>query len=137
MIFQFTLTTIMVKSLSSSFTRRYQILTIFCSLIIATLLTCLDASSWRTIETNDLELLAHFYSPFQHDASRYSSNKENETFTLNVGPLWRCLTTKINGKSMIINTECSTGLYYCFNRNWNIYFLYYHFDLYYWSTLNI
>jgi hypothetical protein len=94
----------MAKSLSRLFIRRYQILTVFCSLVIAILLICLDSSSWRTIETNDIKLLSHLYSPFQHGLSRYTFNNENKTFKLNVGPLWRCLTTKFNG---IITKECT------------------------------
>ncbi|CAF0830840.1 unnamed protein product [Adineta steineri] len=97
----------MIKLLSPSFIRRYQILTIFSSLIIALLLICLDASSWRIIETNDKKLLAQFYSPFQYDSSRYSSNTGNKTFKLHVGPLWRCLTTTINGKQIFISQECT------------------------------
>jgi len=96
----------MAKSLSPLFIRRYQILTVFSSLIIALLLICLDSSSWRTIEITDKKLLGHFYSPFQYDSSRYYFNNENKTFKLNVGPLWRCLTTKINGKQRIISREC-------------------------------
>lgn len=97
----------MAKSFSPSFIRRYRILAGFCSLIITLLLICLDASSWRSIETNDTKVLTHFYSPFQHDLSRSYINNGNKTFQLHVGPLWRCLTTKINGKSMIISKECT------------------------------
>jgi hypothetical protein len=96
----------MAKSLSLLFIRRYQILAIFCSLIIAVLLICLDSSSWRTIETNDTKLLSQFYSPFQYEPSRYYFNNQNKTFKLNIGPLWRCLNTKINGKQMIFIREC-------------------------------
>jgi hypothetical protein len=94
----------MAKSFSPLFIRRYQILTVFCSLITGILLICLDASSWRTIKTNDTQLLAQFYSPFQHDLSR---NNGNKTFQLDIGPLWRCLTTKINVKPLIIDRECT------------------------------
>lgn len=96
----------MAKSSSPLFIRRYQILTGFCSLIIAILLICLDSSSWRTIKTNDIKVLTQFYSPFQHEPSRYYFNNGNKTFILDVGPLWRCLTTKMNGRKMIINREC-------------------------------
>ena len=97
----------MAKSLPSVFIRRYQILTVFCSLIITLLLISFDASSWRIIETNNIKLLSEFYSPLQHDHSRYSHNNENKTFQLNIGPLWRCLTIKINNKPLIINRECT------------------------------
>jgi hypothetical protein len=97
----------MAKSFSPLFLRRYQILTVFSSLILALLLICLDASSWRIIETNDTKLLSQFYSPFQRDSSRYYFNNGNKTFKLHVGPLWRCLTTKLNSKPMIISKECT------------------------------
>jgi hypothetical protein len=67
----------------------------------------LDSSSWRTIETNDTKLLSQFYSPFQHDPLRYDSNNGHKVSKLNIGPLWRCLTTKIDGKQIIINRECT------------------------------
>jgi hypothetical protein len=97
----------MAKPFSPLFIRRYQILTVFCSLITATLLTCLDSSSWRTIETNDTKIIGHYYSPFQHDSSRSTFNNGHKKFKLNVGPLWTCLTTKINGKQIVISRECT------------------------------
>ncbi|UJR32985.1 hypothetical protein I4U23_020447 [Adineta vaga] len=97
----------MAKPLSPLFIRRYQILAVISLLINALLLICLDSSSWRSIETNDTKVISHFYSPFQYDSSRYNCHNENKTFKLHVGPLWRCLTTKINGKQMPTSRECS------------------------------
>lgn len=95
----------MANSFSPSLIRRYQILAVVCSLILAVLLICLDASSWRTIETHDRKRLVQFYSPLQDDPSRYALSNENRTFTLDIGPLWRCLAIKINGKQ--ISRECT------------------------------
>ncbi|CAF0833662.1 unnamed protein product [Adineta ricciae] len=94
----------MVKSL---FIRRYQILAVVSSFIIVLLVICFVSPSWRTIETGDAKMISHFHSPFRYDTSLYNCNHANKTFKLYIGPLWRCLSTKINGKQSSSPHGCS------------------------------
>ena len=100
----------MSQSVGPLFIRRYQILTVICGLILALLLVCLDASYWRTIETSETKLLLPFYLPLRHDSLRTQFKKnESRTFQLNIGPLWRCLTTRIPAKDILIHRECTVN----------------------------
>ena len=88
----------MAKGLSASYARRYRILSVFCVLILVLLLSCLNSSSWRTIETVDIKRLTQFYPPLQYTPSACLANR---TFQLQIGPLWRCLT--------IVTRQCTVN----------------------------
>jgi hypothetical protein len=90
--------------------RRYQIVSILSVCIVCLLLSCLNAASWRTIESKDRQILARFYLPLRYDLLRSFSHDNNRTFQLSIGPLWRCLTTPLtHDVQTIVIRECTVN----------------------------
>ena len=100
----------MAQGLSASYARRYRILSILCVLILVLLLSCLNSSSWRTIETADVKRVTQFYPPLHYHPLACVANRLNRTFQLQIGPLWRCLTIVRSGdKQAIVARQCTAN----------------------------